>query len=73
MIVNVGLRFDYFDANTTIPKDIKDPDIYNPFRKENIYNTYKQERIGLFLNETHTYYIKTVELSLLSSVLMTVV
>lgn len=40
MIVNIGLRFDYFDANTTIPSDIRDPDIYRPFKDKNIYKNW---------------------------------
>ena len=40
MIVNIGLRFDYFDANTTMPVDQRDPDIYNPLKKEHIYKNY---------------------------------
>lgn len=30
LIVNVGLRFDYFDPNAQIPADPQDPDITNP-------------------------------------------
>jgi outer membrane receptor protein involved in Fe transport len=32
MIVNVGVRFDYFDANAIVPVDPKDPNIYFPFQ-----------------------------------------
>ncbi|MBN2000831.1 TonB-dependent receptor, partial [candidate division KSB1 bacterium] len=37
MNVNLGLRFDYFDANSVIPADPGDPNIYDPFLDENIY------------------------------------
>lgn len=30
LVVNIGLRFDYFDANTVIPADPRDPDIVSP-------------------------------------------
>ena len=36
-IINLGLRYDYFDANAVIPADPMDPNIYNPFLDENIY------------------------------------
>ena len=55
MIVNVGLRFDYFDANTTIPKDIRDPDIYNPFKKENIYKNWLEPTEPLSPTELEAY------------------
>ncbi|NQT27679.1 TonB-dependent receptor [candidate division KSB1 bacterium] len=35
--VNIGVRFDYFDPNTVAPADPHDPNIYTPFKKENIY------------------------------------
>lgn len=37
LIINVGLRFDSFDANGLIPKDPQDPNIYNPFKLQHIY------------------------------------
>jgi hypothetical protein len=37
IILNVGLRFDYFDANSYVPADPNDPNIYNPFKNEHIY------------------------------------
>jgi len=41
-IVNVGLRFDYFQANGHIPADPQDPDITNPIKKENRDKTLAQ-------------------------------
>jgi len=37
LIINVGLRFDYFDAKGKIPTDSEDPNIYNPLKLENKY------------------------------------
>ncbi len=32
MIINVGLRFDYFNSHGKVPKDMMDPNIYFPLR-----------------------------------------
>ncbi len=37
LIINVGLRMDYFDPNTLIPADPEDPDINLPLKAENQY------------------------------------
>ncbi len=37
LVVNVGFRFDYFDANTVIPNDPRDPDIVSPTLASNRY------------------------------------
>ena len=37
LIINVGLRFDLFDAQGQIAADPSDPNIYNPIRLRNIY------------------------------------
>ena len=36
-VVNAGLRFDYFDPRANVLADPTDPNIFNPFRKTNIY------------------------------------
>ena len=36
-IVNAGVRMDFFDARANIPADPSDPNIYNPFKKVNLY------------------------------------
>ncbi len=36
-IVNAGLRFDFFDARARVPADPEDPNIFNPFKKINLY------------------------------------
>jgi outer membrane receptor protein involved in Fe transport len=35
LIINAGLRFDYFDVNSVVPRDPGDPDIYNPILVKN--------------------------------------
>ena len=37
IILNIGLRFDYFDANSYVPVDPTDPNIYDPFKNSHIY------------------------------------
>jgi hypothetical protein len=37
MIVNIGLRFDYFNSRSVIPRDPGDPNIYDPFLAGNRY------------------------------------
>ena len=36
-IVNAGVRLDYFDARAHVPADPADPNIYNPFKKVNLF------------------------------------
>ncbi len=45
MIVNFGVRFDYFKPNGVILTDESDPSIYNPIRPDNIYNDYGTDGI----------------------------
>ena len=40
MIVNIGIRLDYFDPNSNVPVDPRDPNIYNPFKAEYKYKDY---------------------------------
>ena len=37
LIINLGLRFDYFDPNSRVPADLEDPDIDSPTKQENQY------------------------------------
>tara|TARA_R110002126_G_scaffold200584_4_gene348177 strand:+ start:6620 stop:9577 length:2958 start_codon:yes stop_codon:yes gene_type:complete len=37
LIINVGLRFDYFDPNSRVVSDLEDPDITSPTKQENQY------------------------------------
>ena len=36
-IMNIGMRFDYFNSNYYVPVDPADPSIYTPMKSENIY------------------------------------
>ena len=38
MIVNLGIRFDYFQPDGKYPSDPRDPDINNPIKRENRYH-----------------------------------
>jgi outer membrane receptor protein involved in Fe transport len=40
MIINIGVRFDYFDPDATVPSDVRDPDIYRPLKEEHIYKNW---------------------------------
>lgn len=40
LIINIGLRFDYFQADGRVLADPKDPQIYAPFKIDNIYKNY---------------------------------
>ncbi len=40
LILNVGLRYDYFDANHVVPADPSDPNIYDPIKDEHIYKNW---------------------------------
>jgi hypothetical protein len=40
MIVNFGLRFDYFNPKGKLLADPEDPNIYEPFKKDHIYKNY---------------------------------
>jgi outer membrane receptor for ferrienterochelin and colicin len=40
MNINIGLRFDYFDANSTVIADPTDPSIYSPLKNEHIYKNW---------------------------------
>ena len=40
MIVNIGLRFDYFNSNASYPKDPRDTNIYEPILPQHKYKNY---------------------------------
>jgi outer membrane receptor for ferrienterochelin and colicin len=54
-IVNMGIRFDYFDANHVIPADPTDPNIYNPFKPEHKYKGWVDPPAGLSYSELQNY------------------
>ena len=48
LVINVGLRFDMFDAKGRVPVDLSDPNIYGPFKLQNTYkDTNNDGVIGL--------------------------
>ncbi|OGC01496.1 hypothetical protein A2V82_10205 [candidate division KSB1 bacterium RBG_16_48_16] len=55
LIMNVGLRFDYFDANSVVPGDPSDPNIYFPFRPEHKYKNWANPPDTLTLAEYDAY------------------
>jgi len=64
IIVNIGLRFDYFDADASIPVDPTDTNIYNPFKDENIYKNPEapeNERIKYTPEERKSFMLKSVK------------
>ncbi|MBZ0180478.1 MAG: TonB-dependent receptor [Melioribacteraceae bacterium] len=44
LIINVGLRFDYFDPDGKVLSDPNDPDIYRPRKPENIAKTLEERK-----------------------------
>lgn len=42
LIMNLGLRFDYFDANYVVPADADDINIYDPFKYKHIYKEFDE-------------------------------
>ena len=40
LIINLGLRFDYFDSDGRVLADPRDPQIYSPFKLDHIYKNY---------------------------------
>ncbi len=38
LVINIGVRWDYFEPDGVVLSDPTDPDIYNPIRRQNIYH-----------------------------------
>ena len=57
---NIGLRFDYFDANSVVPVDPTDPNIYAPFKEEHIYKNWIKPENDL-VGEDWDNYVATFE------------
>jgi outer membrane receptor for ferrienterochelin and colicin len=55
LIINIGVRFDYFDPAGQILADISDPDIYRPLRPEHIANTLEQRRTYWYKKASKKY------------------
>lgn len=43
LIVNAGLRADYFNSDGVIPTDLRDPDVYSPIKPENRWRDVDQD------------------------------
>jgi outer membrane receptor protein involved in Fe transport len=77
LVINVGFRFDLFDAKGKIPVDLTDPNIYNPFKEKNIYRDLNgdgtidvTERIDsnkLTVSEREEYWYRDTEVKTLFS------
>ncbi len=61
LIMNIGLRFDYFDANHVVPADPSDPNIYAPFKNENKYKNWEKPPEDLSREELDAYMAQQVE------------
>jgi outer membrane receptor protein involved in Fe transport len=64
MVVNIGIRFDYFHANSNIPVNPRDPNIYDPFLVKNIYknpDAPEQERVEYTPEERRAFMQKKVK------------
>lgn len=64
LIMNIGVRFDYFDANSIILADPRDPNIYDPMLDENTYknpDAAESERIEYTSEERRAFMHKKVE------------
>jgi hypothetical protein len=55
VIMNIGMRFDWFDANHVVPADPQDPDIYHPMKAENTYKNWVHPPDGLNQEEYDAY------------------
>ncbi len=64
LIVNAGIRFDYFEPDGVVLSDPSDPDIYNPIRPENRYHDLNDNGVQdageppVTLEERRTYWYK---------------
>jgi hypothetical protein len=57
LIINIGLRFDYFMPDGKVLADVTDPDIYRPLRPENIANTLDVRRSYWYKNASDKFQI----------------
>jgi len=59
--VNIGVRWDFFDANTVIPADPRDPNIYFPMLNQNRYKNYVPPPDNLTAPEREAYLAQFTE------------
>jgi outer membrane receptor for ferrienterochelin and colicin len=57
LIINIGVRLDYFSPDGKILSDPTDPDIYRPRRQENINKTLEERKVSWYKNATDKYQI----------------
>jgi len=57
MVINAGIRFDYFYPDGRIPIDLTDPDIYRPRRPKNIASTFEERREYWYKQATEKYQV----------------
>ncbi len=57
LIMNIGVRFDWFDANWVVPADPTDINIYDPFKYEHIYKDYDQTYAATLGTEEFSDYL----------------
>ena len=58
--LNIGVRFDYFDANSVVPADPSDPNIYYPFKNVHRYRGWVEPSADL-TREAYDAYIASLE------------
>ena len=64
IILNLGLRYDYFDANSIVLADPKDPNIYEPLLDENRYvnpDAPEEERVEYTPEQRREFMHKNVD------------
>ena len=64
LILNIGLRYDYFDANGYVPVDSEDPNIYDPIKEEHIYknpDAPESERVKYTAEERKDFMYRKVD------------
>lgn len=54
-ILNIGLRFDYFQPDGVVLNDKSDPDIYNPIKPSNISESFQQRLAHWYKKATPKY------------------
>lgn len=55
MIINIGVRFDYFEPDGKMLTDPTDPDIYRPRKTENVEKTIEERRQYWYKSATSKY------------------
>jgi len=68
LIINIGVRFDYFNPDGRVLNDPMDPQIYNPFKLDHIYKNYypgipDSETVEYSLKERRAFWYKRANAS----------